>query len=210
MDVTDYSRNMTNICQHHKYGYCKFTQVCRKYQIQEICLENNCEHENCPKRHPKNCRFFSLYQRCKFGEYCAFKHSENNEKKEIKDLKDKVKLLEDKDVDKDQEIKELNNRLEMLYATVEQIVTEREDLFKDALKAGETTPTVKGTKKRRKVKQHPTPSPNHQQRPVNQRSAHHHEDDVVTDNLNEDDGKVLTAEEIAQLYDDVEENPKEN
>ena len=48
---------------------------------------------------PKKCIFFSIYLRCKFGKYCAFKHSENNQKKEIEDLKDKVKRLEDKDID---------------------------------------------------------------------------------------------------------------
>ena len=46
---------------------------------------------------PKKCRFFSIYLRCKFGKYCAFKHSENNQKKEIEDLKDKLKRLEDID-----------------------------------------------------------------------------------------------------------------
>ena len=70
-------------------------------------------------------------------------------------MKVKVKLLEVKGSDKSKEISELNDRLEMLYATVEQIESEREDLFMEALKAGEITPAVKGTKKRRKAKQLP-------------------------------------------------------
>ena len=28
----------------------------------------------CRKRHPRPCRYFSAFQRCKFGEYCAFNH----------------------------------------------------------------------------------------------------------------------------------------
>ena len=213
MDINNFQ---TLICNHDKYGYCKFTQVCRKYHVQEICLENKCEHQNCLKRHPKNCRFFSIYQRCKFGEYCAFKHSENEQRKEIDELKDKVKHLEDKDSDKSKDILELNDRIEMLYATVEQLVTEREDNLNEAVKAHETTPAVKGNKKRRKVKQHPTPSPTHQHpapnKTLNQRTAHHHEDDgdhAVTNNLTGYDTKALTAEEIAKLYEDVDENPEE-
>ena len=40
MDFTEQSRKTSKICQHHKYGYCKFTQFCRKYHVQEICLKN--------------------------------------------------------------------------------------------------------------------------------------------------------------------------
>ena len=134
-------------------------------------------------------------------------------------MKVKVKLLEVKDSDKSKEISELNDRLEMLYATVEQIVSEREDLFMEALKAGKITPAVKGTKKRRKAKQHPTPSPTHQHpgpnKTSNQRTDNHLEHNVgydghaVTANLTGDD-KVLTAEEIAKLYEDVDGNSDEN
>ena len=153
---------MINICQHHKYGYCKFAQLCRKFNVQEICLESNCESQNCPKRHPKLCRFFSIYQRCKFGQYCAFKHSENAQQKEIESLKDKVNTLQIKHNEKSREIANLNDRLEMLYATVEQIVAEREDIIGGTVKS---TPVVK-TKKRRKAKQHPTPSQTHHHQPV--------------------------------------------
>ena len=100
--------------------------------------------------------------RCKFGQYCAFKHSENAQKKEIESLKDKVNTLQIKDNEKSREIANLNDRLEMLYATVEQIVAEREDIIEET---PNSTPVVK-TKKRRKAKQHPTPSPTHNHKPV--------------------------------------------
>ena len=89
----------------------------------------------------------------------------------------------------------------------------------EALKAGKITPAVKGTKKRRKAKQHPTPSPTHQHpgpnKTSNQRTDHHLEYDVgydghaVTANLTGDD-KVLNAEEIAKLYEDVDGHSDEN
>ena len=89
----------------------------------------------------------------------------------------------------------------------------------EALKAGEITPAVKGTKKRRKAKQQPTPTPTHQHpgpnKTSNQRTDHHLEYDVgydghaVTANLTGDD-KVLNAEEIAKLYEDVDGHSDEN
>ena len=90
----------------------------------------------------------------------------------------------------------------------------------EALKAGKITPAVKGTMKRRKAKQHPTPSPTHQhpgpKNTSNQRPDHHLEHDVgydghaVTSNLTGDDQKVLTAEEIAKLYKGVDGYSDEN
>ena len=77
---------------------------------------------------------------------------------------------------------ELNDRLETRYANVEQIVTEREVFLNEAFNAGETTPTVKGTKERSKAKHHPAPSLTHQHpgtiENMNQRNAHHHEEDA--------------------------------
>ena len=217
MDVImQHPRKISNICQHHKFGYCKFAQLCRKYHVQEICLESDCDHQNCLKRHPKLCRTFSIHQRCKFGEYCAFKHSENSQKKEINNLKEKVNSLEIKDCEKSKEISDLNNRLEMLYATVEQIVADREDMFREAAKSAQTTPTIK-TKKRRKAKQHPSPSPTHQHPGLHQpvkRTDHQHQqgDGQVSPahHSDDDDEKVLTAEEIAKLYEEDEEDPDEN
>jgi hypothetical protein len=86
------------------------------------------------------CRFFSIYQRNKFGDYCAFKHCDISEKKELKKVKDKVKSLEVNDIEKSSEISELNERLEMLYATVEQILAEREETFIKTVKPSEKTP----------------------------------------------------------------------
>ena len=67
-------------------------------------------------RHPKNCRYFGKFRNCKFGTYCKFKH-ENEEKEEIVTpnydeeiarLKGKSKEFEDKIVEKEREIKILD------------------------------------------------------------------------------------------------------
>ena len=75
-------------------------------------------------------------------------------------MNEKVKRLEVKDIEKSSEISDLKERFEMLYATVEQILAERQETFRLLVKPSEKTPTVKN-KKRRKTKQHPTPSPTH-------------------------------------------------
>ena len=78
-------------------------------------------------------------------------------------------------------------------------------------KASNTTPIVKGTKKRRKVKQHPTPSPTHSSRPVSshlvpaQDLQHEEEGGRNAGDAEDHQGdieKILTADEIAKLQED--------
>ena len=68
-------------------------------------------------RHPKICKFYRNYQRCKFGEWCFFKHIENNDleniiiKEEIMEKLDNLtRLIEEKDV----LIHELAERIKVL------------------------------------------------------------------------------------------------
>ena len=91
-----------------KYGFCKFTQYCSRLHVHQVCLERTFESRNCLKRHPKLCRFFFLYHRGKFWEYCAFKHSENVQVREIKDLKTKLSSQEREIENKSKEISDLN------------------------------------------------------------------------------------------------------
>ena len=67
-----------SVCFFNKYGFCKFRSTCRKYHNMEICLKNGCEVIKCSLRHPKICRFFRDYNRCKFGEWCCFRHVHKN------------------------------------------------------------------------------------------------------------------------------------
>ena len=67
-----------------------------------------------------------------------------------------MNTLQIKHNEKSREIANLNDRLEMLYATVEQIVAEREDIIGGTVKS---THVVK-TKKRRKLNStQPPPKP---------------------------------------------------
>ena len=137
------------ICKFNQFGFCKFLSHCRRHHVNEICLEmcNNC---NCPKRHPKTCKFFEKYNRCKFGEYCAFAHKENPLVKEINTLKINEQILKEDLNDTGNEVLDLKKKVEQLENLVEELVNRVENI---------TTPTKKGTKKRRRVKQSVTPSP---------------------------------------------------
>ena len=126
--------------------------------------------------------------------------------KEINQLKTKVEDLEKENIEKTKEISFLIERLEL----VEQIIAEREEIFIAATKvvAGNKTPVGKGTKKRRKTKQHPTPSPTHatHRSPVSNHNEHKdgRNDQQIDAKENSDDEVVLTADQIAELYEDRE------
>ena len=106
-----------------------------------------CENKKCFKRHPRNCKFFDKYNRCKFGDYCAFDHRENPQVVENKIMKIRVEVLENDLNEERNEIIDLREKVKDLEAIVQDMF-ERLQTF--------TTPTKEGTKKRRKVKQHPT------------------------------------------------------
>ena len=65
---------MENVCLFNKYGFCKFRENCRKIHYEETCNIESCETNSCAKRHPTKCRYFNLYNRCKFGTFCLFSH----------------------------------------------------------------------------------------------------------------------------------------
>ena len=58
---------MANVCQHHKYGFCKFLDKCKYKHVKENCNDKSCEINDCVKRHPMLCRYFKEFARCKFG-----------------------------------------------------------------------------------------------------------------------------------------------
>ena len=189
---------MATICKFNQIGFCKFLSYCRNMHINEKCSEIKCEDRNCLKRHPKICKFYQLYNRCKFGEYCAFTHKENAQVTEMKELKNKCATMDYDLNEKGNEILDLKVKLEVLEEVVKQVVRRVE---------GITTPTKEGTKKRRRVKQTLTPSPTprsntdheHVEEELGQRSH------TQTDQDTDPSDRELTAEEILALYDSGQE-----
>ena len=62
------------ICQFNKFGHCKFGLNCRQEHVNDICDEDSCDASDCLKRHPRPCKYFDLYRRCKFLDFCSFSH----------------------------------------------------------------------------------------------------------------------------------------
>ena len=109
-----------NTCLHNKFGHCRYRDTCRHRHIQEICENSTCEIHNCERRHPRECRFWKVYNRCKFGDFCSFKHKgldclkKPNEilEKELKIVKEKLDVVERLLCEKDHEISEILNKIE--------------------------------------------------------------------------------------------------
>ena len=81
-----------NVCPFNKFGYCKHKDMCRKLHINELCENNTCDFSLCKFRHPKTCKWYWEYGRCKFNP-CAFKHIENiNSEENVKLESEKIML----------------------------------------------------------------------------------------------------------------------
>ena len=107
-----------NICLFNKFGYCKFGERCRKHHKYKICEESSCEITSCRERHPKDCRYFRNFGRCKFSP-CAFNHEivvKGNEcekiRKEVKILNDKILSLENVISCQNIQIEEMNTKIQ--------------------------------------------------------------------------------------------------
>ena len=113
------------VCQHNKYGFCKYKENCKFRHVAEICEVENCDVESCLQRHPRQCRFYREFERCKFSEYCLFSHTRAPKKKndELETVKARMEMLEKKSVEmtsvlneKCREIKGLEIRLNEIDA----------------------------------------------------------------------------------------------
>ena len=185
-----------SICKYNKYGFCKFLKQCRRQQRSENCSETTCNIINCLKRHPKNCKFYDLYKCCKFGEYCAFAHRENPLVIEINALRINQAVLNEELNDRGNEVMDLREKVEALEHLVQGLVSRVENI---------TTPTKKGTKKRRRVKQAVKPSPT--KKDDDGDVDHHYEEPTheggaleVSDQESDHGEREITVDEIMKMY----------
>ena len=101
------------ICKRNQFGFCKYGDTCRYLHINTLCDSNSCEIFNCTKRHPYKCRFYREHGRCKFGDYCKYKHElyektpDNGTKREIQNLKEKIKQMEKAMIKKEDDFEKL-------------------------------------------------------------------------------------------------------
>ena len=107
---------METVCLFHNYGYCKYRETCRNIHYKETCEVKSCETPGCAKRHPKNCRYFNIYNRCKFGTFCSFAHvtSEVSNNYEDEETKAKIANLDSRVKTLEEEIKLVNADMKTL------------------------------------------------------------------------------------------------
>ena len=107
---------MDSVCSYYKFGHCKFGILCRKRHIETQCESVDCSLDMCEKRHPKLCKYFQNYGRCKFMP-CSYKHVEVSkiEESRIEDLEEKVRV-------KDDEIKALKKDVLLLSEKLQMVV----------------------------------------------------------------------------------------
>ena len=98
-----------NVCSYLKYEFCKHGDVCQNYHERRICDKNACDI----LRHPKICRYFETYKRCKFDP-CAYKHEDNDKaikaiSEKLEQLSIKIKILDEKEKESEKMIEKLKH-----------------------------------------------------------------------------------------------------
>ena len=111
-------------CYFDKYGHCKFGVQCKLYHATELCLENNCDIQNCHKRHPRACKFFNSYRRCKFNESCSFSHSVNSLQCSVTSMVSRLDAVEELVKKKEDEIVLIRKENQLLEAKMSQMIVD--------------------------------------------------------------------------------------
>ena len=89
------------VCSFHQSGHCRYGSHCNKRHTVDTCTNFPCMKEDCNKRHPKLCRYFTVSGFCKFNEQCSYLHMTSNIElksqleKEVAKLKQEIKSLYD-------------------------------------------------------------------------------------------------------------------
>ena len=124
---------LESLCLYNKFGHCKFSETCRKLHNKEICRNKTCEIQHCTKRHPRPCKYFQEYKRCKFGEFCSFSHDseyhihDHVPNNVTTDIQNRLEMLENKIKEKDNQIE---NLIEEIDAIKKENTVAKEELSK--------------------------------------------------------------------------------
>ena len=145
------------VCPFNKFGFCKYGGKCYMTHINRICENYNCDQSECEYRHPKVCKYFEMFKRCKFTSFCKFSHKTNNSVQEdtthilndkvdtiekearaleniMKDLKIKLELVENELKVKNKVIIELGDKI-MNLENINETVKLKETLYDEKIKS---------------------------------------------------------------------------
>ena len=108
-----------NICFFNKYGFCKYSEKCRRYHENTICEKSQCEIRECHQRHPKECKFFRDFGFCKYSEWCKYSHNfhENYhvKKENVKKIEDKLDIVETELQKKNDKVLKLEEKIKDIH-----------------------------------------------------------------------------------------------
>ena len=104
----------------------------------QICDNTSCEIRNCNLRHPKICKFYRDYRRCKFGEWCYFLHKENVniDRKIIDDLNND---LNEKHNDIERQIRVVDEKIALMEKQEMESIMKLENIFNAKIETLENT-----------------------------------------------------------------------
>ena len=112
------TQNTQNVCRYNKFGHCKYCENCKFMHVNEECENVACEIINCNLRHPRICNYYRDYQRCKFGEWCSFKHEVNNDE----ESKESIKVIFERLEELSKIISEKDDMIKVLAAKIDDLV----------------------------------------------------------------------------------------
>ena len=83
------------VCQYHKFGYCKYHDGCKRKHFSEKCHElgEYTNKKSCYKRQPRSCKRYAS-ENCQFNNSCAYKHLKPQISIAQDQTNDKIKILE--------------------------------------------------------------------------------------------------------------------
>ena len=83
------------ICQHHKFGFCRYKDECNKKHFNTECKDlGDCKStKTCHKRHPKKCKRYDIGN-CRFEDGCAYKHHMPTQNTDHAQFKEKLEQME--------------------------------------------------------------------------------------------------------------------
>ena len=108
------------VCVHFQFGFCKYGERCSKKHEATRCDDQQCDERNCSKRHPRECKYFRAYKRCKFGEDCFYDHIDQNDTvlEELKLIRAKLEIvekeIEERNLDIKRSLQILQNSINLL------------------------------------------------------------------------------------------------
>ena len=129
---------METLCTFNKYGHCKFGVKCRQFHTKEVCENENCDSARCSKRHPRKCKFYERYQRCKFTEFCSYSHKTTEfsvNEDLLEDMKSRLETLEKDMKEKDITINALNDKIDETRKETKQLKADFKEILESVTKA---------------------------------------------------------------------------